>query len=145
MNRWTDTGAVAVLTVAVVQIGENTIGLLVTAIVVPLAGALWREREKRMTAERDRDKYKADLEEIEDETPDLRDEVRMLRREVEAVRRRHGEDPHAGPSPPRGSELFPYHSRRSTPRRTSSRSIGRSRGSGRGSGGGSGSTTETPT
>lgn len=136
----------AVLAATTVQIGENLIGVLITAIVVPLAGALWREREKRLNAERDRDRYKERVEGIGGDSDGLKADVRLLRQEVADLRRGRGAAPDAGRSPSRGAELFPYHSRSSRVRRpTSSRSTGRSRGSGRGSGGSSGSGTGSRT
>lgn len=138
MNKWTDTGLLAVLVVAAAQIGDSTIVAILTLVIVPLAGVAWREREKRMLAERERDKYKDKVEEGKDDVSGLHEDIRSLRQEVRGIvgdadiRRSH----------PAGSELFPYHSRRATVRRpTSSRSTTRSRDSGRGSG--DGSTSET--
>lgn len=128
MNRW-DTGLIAVLAAATVQIGEQTIGWLVTALVVPLAGVAWREREKRMAAEAKCERLTEKIEEFKDETPELHDEVRMLRAEVHSIRR------DTAYSPSRGAEPFPFPDTR-TPRRrpTSWRSTGRSRRSDAGSG-----------
>ena len=131
-----ETGAAAagigVVAAATVQIGESTLMLVVTAIVVPLAGALWREREKRFAAERALSELTAKLEEGKDETDGLHADASRLRDEV---RRVVAEEAWRSGG---GEGLFPYHSQRSTnPRRRPSRSpsTGRSRGSARGSGG----------
>jgi hypothetical protein len=132
VNKW-ESGILGLVAATTFQVGEGTIALLVTAVVVPFVTAFWREHKGRVAAESKCERLQERLDDIEDETPDLHDEVRALRAEVHVITRG------AGRLPSSEGELFP--SRRSNRRPTPSRSTGRSRGSARGSDDGSGSGT----
>lgn len=123
-------GLLGVLAATTVQVGEGTLAIIITAVLVPLAGALWREREKRITMEHKCERLSEKLAEFEAETPHLHDEVEALRIEVEGLIRGAAREGVHLPSPVI----------RSTPRPTSWRSHGRSRPSSRGSGVSSAST-----
>jgi hypothetical protein len=124
-----ETGAIAaalgVVAAATIQVGEGTLGLLLTAVIVPLAGGLWREREKRLTAEAELRELKHDMKEAGDHSASLNMDVRMLRADMDRLRRESGQW--------RPADTAPVPVSRPRQRPTSSRSGTRSRASARGS------------
>jgi hypothetical protein len=128
-----ETGAIAaalgVVAAATIQVGEGTLGLLLTAVIVPLAGGLWREREKRLTAEAELRELKHDMKEAADHTSSVNLDVRMLKADMDRLRRESADWSLVGTGMP------PYRSPRTRvrpPHPTQSRSGTRSRASARG-------------
>jgi hypothetical protein len=126
-----ETGAIAaalgVVAAATIQVGEGTLGLILTAVIVPLAGGLWREREKRLTAEAELRELKHDMKEAADHTASVNLDVRMLKEDMDRLRRESGQWVPADTAP------VPSRSPQPRQRPTRSRSGLRSRASARGS------------